>query len=98
MQVLTSELLTWAEICQRYPDAWVMVGYPESEKTKPLDVSLGCVLYAETDKTSFIEFSEQNLSTYKAQKKYSFYSPRFTGESHFPQKFILGTIHKQQND
>ncbi len=92
------DLLTWTEICERYPDAWVMVGYAESEKNKSLDGSVGTVLYADADKASFIDFSEQNLPAYKAKKQYNFYSPRFTGKSRFPKKFIIGTIHKPQND
>jgi hypothetical protein len=100
MNTLVSEqtLLDWETIKQLYPDSWVMIGYPESERSKRLNDSVGEVLYFDTDKTKFVTFSEENIHAYKAKKGYGFYSPRFTGESHFPKKIVLGAIHKVKND
>ncbi len=80
MQVLTSELLTWAEICQRYPDAWVMIGYPETEYNQPKDQRKGVVLYTDDDADIFQAYSIEHTPKLLVSKEYRLYADRFTGK------------------
>ncbi|TAE04938.1 MAG: hypothetical protein EAZ95_20225 [Bacteroidetes bacterium] len=75
-----------------------MIGYPESERSKRLDDSVGEVLYFDTDKKKFVKFSGKNIEAYRAKKGYGFYSPRFTGESVPRKRIAIGVIQKQKND
>ena len=74
------ELLTWAEICERYPDAWVMLAYPETEYQQSKDQRKGYVLYAEEDAEAFQAYSIENTPKNVASKQYRLYADRYTGK------------------
>lgn len=75
------ELLTWSETCLRYPDMWVMMGYPETERKKHPNQGVGSVLYFDKDEDNFTAFSAEHIHAYKARKAFNFYMARFTGKT-----------------
>lgn len=74
---MDNELLTWTEICTKYPNVWVMVGIPESEATLPKDTRKGNVLYALEDKKAF---SAKTIESFYAQNSHARYFTNYTGE------------------
>lgn len=96
----TQPLLTWDEICQQYPNVWVMVGYPEEEaKKRDWKQSKGIVLYFKTDRADFTPYSETEIEKYKAQKAYAAYYTNFTGIIQTQEKQIrAGTAKLKQRE
>ncbi len=76
----TQELLSWGEICQKYPNVWVMVGYPTQEAQKTWDTGKGQVLYFGDDDSEFTAYSAQQILAYKAQKAFTEYYTNYTGK------------------
>ncbi len=92
------DLLTWTEICERYPDTWVMVGYAESERKKHPNESMGSVLYFEADEDIFTTFSSTHIHEYKSKKAFNSYMARYTGKSEKQATPRLGLIIKKVED
>lgn len=76
----TQELFSWSAICQKYPNVWVMVGYPAQEAKKPWDTGKGQVLYFGDDDKEFTSYSAQQILAYKAQKAFAEYYTNYTGK------------------
>jgi hypothetical protein len=74
------ELLTWTEICEQYPNSWVMIGYPETEYNLPKDTRKGIVLYIDEDADTFQAYSIENTPLLLASKVYRLYADRYTGK------------------
>lgn len=98
METMDNELLTWAEICAKYPNMWVMVGIPESEVTLPKDTRKGNVLYALADKKAFTAFSAKTIESFYAQNSHARYFTNYTGElmpaTQGKKKHLVGTLKK----
>lgn len=92
------ELLTWTEICECYPDAWVMIGYPETERKKHPNDSMGQVLYFDVDEDIFTTFSSTHIQNYKEKKAFNSYMARFTGKTAKQTTPRLGLIIKKVQD
>jgi hypothetical protein len=100
METMDNELLTWAEICAKYPNKWVMVGIPESEATLPKDTRKGNVLYALADKKAFTTFSAKTIESFYIQNSHARYFTNYTGEltpaTQGKKKRLVGTLKKVQ--
>jgi hypothetical protein len=95
---IDNELLTWADICTKYLDMWVMVGIPESEAILPKDLRKGNVLYAIADKKEFTAFSAKTINDFYARKSHARYFTNYTGVlslvTHGKKKRLVGTLKK----
>ena len=75
------ELLNWEDVCKKYPDVWVMVGYPESEAYQlNWKNRKGVVLYYSSNEQEFADFSEANIDSFKETQLYKRYFTNYTGK------------------
>ncbi len=73
------DLLTWTEICERYPDAWVMVGLPENETAFSEEKRRGYVLFADSDELAFAQYAVANMQDLEKNPQYKKFFNRYTG-------------------
>jgi hypothetical protein len=73
-------LLDWQSIRQKYPDSWVMLGYPESEYRQAQNVRKGSVIFANTEEDVTYTFSEEHIQELREQKAYKAYTIKYTGK------------------
>lgn len=83
-------LLNWQEITEKYPNAWVLVGIPETEKNKSKNERTGFVLFAGEDENEFNDFAQSNFKTYFDNQMYQKIFTKFTGT--FQQKETIKRV------
>ncbi len=80
MFIYDTALLDWQDVKQKYPNSWVMIGYPESEYKQAQNIRKGSIIFADEEQEVTYTFSEEHIQELRAQKAYKAYTIKYTGE------------------